>query len=265
MPEPLTEGAGPAAAPRRLPAALLGVIFAIGAVTARADEALPDRLYFAMNAPDRPQGDYFRDGDRRPIDVLTYLEVDRGMTALDLMAGTGYYTEMLSAAVGPEGRVYSHNDVMSLRRRHGAIQRAMDRRLAGNRLPNVQIWAKDVDDLELDEQVDVATFMLNMHDLYIFGGEQKVLDALAAVMRALKPGGILGVVDHVGGAGYGDGILHRIDPAIASDLVSRAGFILVGSSDLLANPEDGHMLNVYEPAIRGRTDRFILKAMKPNF
>jgi predicted methyltransferase len=237
----------------------------LGPAAATADAELPQRVFFAMNAPDRPQGDYFRDGDRRPIEVLTYLELERGMTVLDLMAGTGYYTEILSAAVGPEGRVYSHNDVMALRQRHGAIQRAMDRRLAANRLPNAQIWDKDITDLKLDGTIDAATLVLNLHDLYGFGGEEKVLAALAGVMRALKPGGILGVVDHAGAAGADNGYLHRIDPAVAAELLSKAGFIIVGSSDLLANPLDDHTLHVYDPAIRGRTDRFIIKAMKPNF
>lgn len=236
----------------------------LGPSTAAADAELPQRVFFAMNAPDRPQGDYFRDSDRRPVEVLSYLELERGMTVLDLMAGTGYYTEMLSAAVGPEGRVYSQNDVMALRRRHGAIQRAMDRRLAANRLPNVQIWEKDITDLDLDETVDAALLVLNLHDLHTFGGEEKVLAALAGVMRALKPGGILGVVDHAGAAGADNAQLHRIDPAVAADLLSKAGYVIVGSSDLLANPLDDHTLHVYDPAIRGRTDRFLIKAMKPN-
>jgi predicted methyltransferase len=230
-----------------------------------ADEQLQVRVYFAMNSPDRPETDYQKDFDRRPIEVMEFFGIDSGMTVLELMAGTGYYTEMLSAAVNYTGKVYAQNDIMAMRMRYGAVEKAIRKRLAGNRLPNVELWSRKITDLRLDEEVDAATLILNLHDLYIFGGEEGALNALASIMQALKPGGILGIVDHVGAPDQENKYLHRIDPVIVEELLYRAGFIVTGRSDILGNPGDDHSLHVFDPGIRGKTDRMVIRAIKPNY
>ncbi len=240
---------------------LLAVVLLVATAT-RADPDLQQRLYSAMNAPDRLQSDIFRDEGRKPAEVLEFLGASEGMTVLDLMAGPGYYTELLSAAVGSTGKVYSQNDVMELRMRYGAIQKLLNQRLSNNRLPNVELWIHPADKLELTDQIDLATLMLNMHDLYIFGGEPQVMATLGSIRQALKPGGILGVEDHVGNPGDNNK-LHRIDPTVAEALLVRAGFVIVEKSLVLNNPVDDHTLHVFDPAIRGMTDRFVIKAMKP--
>lgn len=239
---------------------LAGVLLVVTAT--RADPALQQRLYSAMNTPDRLQSDIFRDEGRKPTEVLEFLGATEGMTVLDLMAGPGYYTELLSAAVGSTGKVYSQNDVMELRMRYGAIQKLLNQRLSNNRLPNVELWIHPADKLELTDQIDLATLMLNLHDLYIFGGEPQVMATLGSIRQALKPGGILGVEDHVGNPGDNNK-LHRIDPTVAEELLVRAGFVIVEKSLVLNNPVDDHTLHVFDPAIRGMTDRFVIKAMKP--
>lgn len=244
---------------------LLACLLAISApvTVLAADPALQQRLYFAMNAPDRPDQDTARDIYRKPVEVLEFFGVEAGMVVLDLMAGTGYFTEMLSAGVGPQGKVYAHNDLMALRMRNGGLQKAMDARLSGKRLPNTQMWTTKITELGLNREIDLATLILNLHDLNLYGGAQEVAAALASIMNALKPGGILGVIDHAGNPGPASSRLHRIDPGLAEDLLERAGFIIIDRSSLLANPADDRSLHVFDPAIRGRTDQFIIKAMKP--
>ncbi len=86
------------------------------------------------------------------------------------------------------------------------------------------------------------------------------------VFDDLKPGGIYLILDHSAEAGSGGrdtGTLHRIDPAIVKKEVLAAGFIFVGSSDLLSRPGDNHALKVFDPTVRGKTDQFILKFRKP--
>ena len=83
----------------------------------------------------------------------------------------------------------------------------------------------------------------------------------------MKPGAVIGIIDHVAAAG-GDTRqivekLHRIDPAIVRADFEKAGFVLEESSDLLRNPDDDHSLLVFDPKIRGKTDRFMFRFRKP--
>ena len=244
---------------------LLFWLGAISPASGQSDERLQTRIYYAINDPGRPQEDSERDFDRRPIEVMDFLGISEGMTVLELMAGRGYYTEILSAAVGTSGEVYAHNELMAMRMRYGAYEKSMYKRLANGRLNNVKLWIEDLDDLQLDGIADAATLILKLHDLYIYGGEKKAVSALNNIMTALKPGGILGIVDHIGSPEIDNTYLHRIDPVIVDELLFRAGFIVTGRSDVLSNPNDDHSLHVFDPAIKGQTDRLIIRAIKPNY
>jgi predicted methyltransferase len=84
--------------------------------------------------------------------------------------------------------------------------------------------------------------------------------------KALKPGGVYIVVDHVAETGSGmrdTDTLHRIDPDTVRSQVTAAGFEFVGESDVLRNPADTHAIKVFDPSIRGHTDQFAFKFRKP--
>jgi len=86
------------------------------------------------------------------------------------------------------------------------------------------------------------------------------------VFAALKPGGVYVVLDHADAAGTGlkdTDTLHRIDEAAVKAEVLTAGFVLDGESSILANPADDHTKMVFDPAIRGKTDQFLLRFKKP--
>jgi predicted methyltransferase len=89
---------------------------------------------------------------------------------------------------------------------------------------------------------------------------------LQRLYNAMKPGGIVGVVDHVAAAGaeprQSVEKLHRIDPAIIRADFEKAGFVLEGQSEMLRNPADDHTLSVFDKAVRGKTDRAIFKFRK---
>ena len=105
----------------------------------------------------------------------------------------------------------------------------------------------------------------NYHDLHNISG----LDLGAvnkSIFDALKPGAVYIVLDHVAEASSGfrdTSTLHRIDPEAVKTEVEAAGFKLVAQSDLLRNPADPHTAKVFDPAIRGKTDQFVLKFQKP--
>jgi predicted methyltransferase len=186
------------------------------------------------------------------------------MTVIDLIAAGGYYTEVLSVAVGPEGKVYAQNSDYVLKMRDGANEKALSARLAGGRLANVERLDREVAELGLPAgSVDGAITALNFHDVYNSRGQEASVAFLKAVYAALKPGGVLGVIDHVGEADADNKELHRIEEARAVAAARAAGFQLKAQADLLRNPADDHSKNVFDPSIRGKTDRFVLLLRKP--
>ena len=222
-------------------------------------------LAAALASGDRAAEDRARDAGRKPAEVVAFLGIGSGMTVMDLIAAGGYYTELLSLAVGPTGRVYAQNPPRVLQFRDGANEKALSARLADGRLPNVE----RVDQADpgatgiAPGSLDAAITALNFHDLYNGdGGPEAASGFLAGVRALLKPGGVLGLIDHVGDPEQDNASLHRLDVAAARPILEAAGFE-IESSDLLRNAEDDHMMRVFDPAIRGRTDRVLYRLTKP--
>ncbi|MBW2280718.1 MAG: class I SAM-dependent methyltransferase [Deltaproteobacteria bacterium] len=220
-------------------------------------------LASALASPARAETDRARDAGRRPAEVVAFLGIEPGMTVMDVIAAGGYYTEVLSLAVGPKGRVYAQNPPIVLQFRDGANDKAMTGRLAKARLPNVVRLDQPLAEIELgDNSLDAAITALNFHDVYNRDSEA-VAALLASLRRLLRPGGVLGLIDHVGAAGADNKKLHRIPPADAIAAAKSAGFT-VEETDLLRNPEDDGSRSVFDPAIRGKTDRFLLRLRSPD-
>jgi predicted methyltransferase len=201
--------------------------------------------------------------------VLAFLGVAPGMTVLDVNAAAGWYAEILASAVGPTGRVIAHNHPGA---RATLPATAFEARYGGNRLPNVeQVFARH-DELHLPPgSVDVVLLSLVYHDLYwhddaVDWGPVDRPALLASLRNALKPGGIAGVIDHCA-LPRSDPLesvvtLHRIDPAVVRGDFVTAGFEPAGESDVLRNRADDHSLSVFDAAVAGRTDRFVLRFRK---
>mgnify|MGYP002622427475 CR=1 FL=1 len=217
-----------------------------------------------LEAASRSEEDRARDTGRKPAEVLAFLGIEPGMDVIDLMAAGGWYSEVLSAAVGPDGSVAAHNPPWMLAFRDGFYGNALDERLAGNRLPNVTRVDLEFASIGADgTQYDAALSALNFHDAYYLVSPEAAATLLSSVYAALKPGGVFGVIDHAGNPDGDNRSLHRIDKAIVVRLAEEAGFVIDGDSDLLANPADDHTVGVFSEGIRGNTDRFLLKLRKP--
>lgn len=212
----------------------------------------------------RPAADRKRDIARKPTQMLMFAGLEPGMTVLDINSSEGYYTEILSRAVGRTGRVIAHNDPTF---RTHIVQERFDTRFKPDRLINVEHLnsASDVA-VELEPaSVDLAVMALAMHDYYVRnslrgGMAADVPAVLAAFHRAIKPGGKLLVIDHVGPTGgtFDDwNRLHRIAPGAAQAALETAGFELVATSDMLANPDDDPGASPFRDGFRGHTDRFV--------
>ncbi|MBC52878.1 MAG: SAM-dependent methyltransferase [Gammaproteobacteria bacterium] len=240
----------------------LASIFAAAMLLVASAHAIDEAgLTAALNSPDRPEEDKARDAARQPVEVLSFLGLEEGMTAMDIMASGGWYTEVLSHAVGPEGTVLMQNSPRSLGMRN--TEAAVQARLADNRLPNVQRVNADMSDLGIEPgTVDFALTALNFHDLY--NSDPEAAQAmLLAVKETLKPGGILGIIDHRGNDGADNAALHRITQEEIEQALFDAGYESVAASDLLAAEDDPRTSGPFDPSLGRNTDRILLRAYNP--
>jgi predicted methyltransferase len=213
----------------------------------------------ALSSPERSAENKARDAARKPVEVVQFLGIEDGMTVLDVIAAGGWYTEVLSAAVGPTGKVYSQNPAFFLSRA-GFVEAEAARH---ERLGNVEAIHGEIADAGVDGEVDAAITNQNLHDIYNGGGEAGAMPLIESVYAALKPGGVFGVMDHRGVAGQPNADLHRMEVEAARNLLTAAGFEIEAESDTLANPADDHTKGPGDDSLGGISDRFLIKARKP--
>lgn len=217
---------------------------------------------------DRPAADYEQYEVRKSKEVLAFTGILPGMTVVDLEAGGGTYTELFSRVAGDSGKVYMQNPPAFDAFLGDAVAKRVDGRLA-----NVTPVRAPFDDLSAipDASADLVTWLLGPHELWYTpeGAEPGDLGdpetAFAEIARVTKPGGQFIALDHmapVGAPATTGGETHRIDKAIIIAMAEANGFTLVEESDLLANAEDDGSLNVFDPSIRRKTNRFLLKFTK---
>lgn len=212
----------------------------------------------ALAAPDRPEADRALDPARRPAQLLAFSRVARGEKVMDVGAGGGYFTWLLSSMVGPRGQVVAQDAPVYVR--NVAAQR--ERLLAAR--PNVQGSVVPFEDIDGEAGTfDLVTVVLMYHDIVRLGDRQKMN---RQILRLLKPGGRVLVVDHAAPRGSGlrdTPTLHRIDPDQVRQDFEAAGLRLIATSSLLANPADDMTLPPFDPKFRWRTNQFVLLFDKP--
>jgi predicted methyltransferase len=229
--------------------------------------SIPGNITAAIADGNRPDADKQRDADRKPGEVLAFTGVKTGAQVAELLPGGGYFTRIISKAVGSSGHVYAlvparspdaAADVADFAARVKAL--AADPNYA-----NVSVVVEPFSQLGVPSPVDLMWTSQNYHDLHNLPGlDVGVFNKM--VFDDLKPGGIYLVLDHAAEAGSGERdtkTLHRIDPETVKKEVLAAGFEFVGSSNLLAQAGDSHSVKVFDPTVRGKTDQFILKFRKP--
>ncbi len=212
----------------------------------------------------RAETDRVRDAGRKPADVIAFLGIEPGMNVIDVIAAGGYYTEVLSLAVGPEGHVAAQNPAFVLEIRDGVNEKALSARLADERLGNVSRLDKEVDEISPDDgPFDAAITALNFHDIYYNRGEEGAVKMMRVIYAAMKPGGVFGIIDHHGAQGNDNKALHRALKKDAIRTAEAAGFVLEGESGLLHMHGDDMTQSVFTEGLRGKTHRFLLKLRKP--
>ena len=212
----------------------------------------------------RPAADTERDARRHPAETLAFARIEPGDRVADIFPGTGYWTRLFAVAVGDQGRVYP-----TIRPDGVAGEYETPVLDVAAQYPNAVMTRTPYDALAFAEPLDVIFTAQNYHDMALTAyalGDRAAMNRTA--FAALKPGGLYIVIDHSAPDGApvatdAATTVHRIDQAAVRREVEAAGFVFDGEADFLRNPEDARTANVFDPAIRGRTDQFVMRFRKP--
>ena len=202
-------------------------------------------------------------------ELIQFARVDAGSTVIDVYPGDGDWTRRFSDVVGPEGRVYSFVPAEVAHFKNDPVGRMRTLAKEPGR-ENVEVVSVDLVAMpEATQSVDVLWLHLFYHDLHtplMQANGATAAQFNRAVYERLKPGGSYVIVDHATAAGAGTNdapSLHRIEPASVRKEVEAAGFVLDAESSMLANKDDAHSIKVFDPSIKGETDRFVYRFVKP--
>ena len=240
----------------------------LAAMPATANAAPAGGVAAAVASPDRKADNVKLDAGRKPAAVLQYLGLKPGMKVLDLFGANGYWAEIMVPVIGPKG----HDTIWTPAQFFNDKAKTYTSGFAAKH-PNVTFITSPFEAPDLPRNyADFVILNDNYHDTYWQNDKYKIpkMDPnafLNAVYASMKPGAVIGVIDHI--ANKNDDAratvekFHRIDPEVVKADFKRAGFVMVGSSDLLRNPADDHSLLVFDPKVAGHTDRFIFKFKKP--
>ncbi|MGB5334142.1 MAG: hypothetical protein WBN07_00865 [Woeseiaceae bacterium] len=251
----------------KLPRCLVAAAFML-AVLPTAYAAGEGAIEEALASPVRTDADRERDKRDKPLEVLEFAGFGKGMLIADVFGGGGYYSEILSVVVGDQGEVLLVNNAPY----DTYIKAELTARLANDRLANVRYLLVSNEALGLgSDRLDGALIIMSYHDLFYDDPDNNWPDVghdqfIDQIVSALKPGGRLLIVDHAAKPGTGGDDtqrLHRIDEQFAKAELTRRGLVFVGSMQGLRNPEDDRSISVFDPAIRGKSDRFVHLYKKP--
>ncbi|WP_420139490.1 methyltransferase [Sphingomonas sp.] len=201
--------------------------------------------------------------------LIDFARAGAGATVIDVYPGGGGWTRIFSDVVGSAGQVYSFvpAEVAHFENDPVGLMRALASEQGRENVHPVSANLVAMSDVAMP--ADVVWMHLFYHDLHTPLIQSKGATANAfnrAVYAALKPGGRYVIVDHAAASGSGTSdtqTLHRIDPQVVVDEVQAAGFLLEAQGDMLANRDDGHKLRVFDSTIKGKTDRFAYRFIKP--
>lgn len=237
---------------------------AVPGIMLRAEPAISatsPHILAAVSDTRRPEADTARDALRHPADIMAFTQVRAGQRIADVGPGGGYYTRLFSVAVGEQGRVFAVD-------RPGTAERPRPMAAIAPTYPNITHLTDGYAGWNAGEPLDAIFISQIYHDFHL---QQLNIDVAALnrqMFAALKPGGVLLIIDHSAPAGApvgtdGATASHRIDQAQVVRELSAAGFVFEEESQTLRNPADDRSLRVFEGDIRGHTDQFVLRFRRP--
>ena len=207
-------------------ASLLAASVATCAAVA-ADQPAGSGYQAAVASPIRTAEDHKDDAKRKPAEFLAFAQVKPGMKALDIASGGGATAALLTAAVGQKGEVWAQNAKPNAK---------LQERVGNATLPNLHAIVADFNDPvpKGTPPLDLVTINMSYHDIANTPADRAAMNK--RLYEALKPGGVLVIVDNAAKKGAGLSAtksLHRIDEDTVVEEVTKAGFKVDGRSDYL--------------------------------
>jgi predicted methyltransferase len=247
----------------------MAISLAIGlAAVSSGAAAAPAEIAAAVAAPGRTPDNVKLDEGRKPVEVLSFFGLRKGMRVIDMFGANKYWAEIMAPVVGPKGKVvvWQPTQFLNDERKNAFAEFA-------KRQKNVSLISSPMEAPALGTNAyDFMIMNLDYHDVYWENPERKIVRMdpdqwLKVLYAAMKPGATVGIIDHVALPNADTRAtvakLHRIDPEVVKADFQRAGFVLVGVRNFLRNPADDHSLIVFDPKIRGKTDRVVYRFRKP--
>ena len=240
---------------------VLATIATAAALAVPAAE-IDDKVNAALASDIRTDAERARDANRRPLQTLNFFGLSDDMQVLELFPGAGWYTKILAPVLAENGRlavsIFTQN-VAAV-----ADEAGWDIDVIANDgyVPVEGTQRFTMTGMDFGEgRFDMALTFRNMHN---FTDDGRTM-MNAAVFRALKPGGLYGVVDHTRRHMQGDTDENwrREDPVRTIKEVQAAGFEFVDYSDLHYRPDDELRYEVGRRSVTGNTDRFTLLFRRP--
>ena len=251
---------------RKIFSMMAATVLALAAVPAWAEPA--NVAAAVANTSARSEANLKLDEGRKPAELLSFLGLDRGARVIDMFGANRYWAEIIAPAIGPEGQLIVWQPTQFMNDKRKAEFGDFAGKAGNAALITTPFEAPMIG----SNAYDFMIMNLDYHDVYWENTERKIarMDPpawLARLYAAMRPGAVVGIVDHAANPG-GDTRevvekLHRIDPAVVRADFERAGFVLEAESQMLRNPADDRSLNVFDDKIRGKTDRFVFKFRKP--
>ncbi|MEO8019508.1 MAG: methyltransferase domain-containing protein [Pseudomonadota bacterium] len=238
------------------------LISALLVLAAPAFPADPTAIEASVAEPSRTDKDRERDARDKPAEVMAFAGVKPGMTVVDMFAGGGYYTELLAGAVGPTGKVLSVNNVPYAQYGKDGIKA----RFTEGRLKNVDQRLVEMSYINFPpKSVDLIVICMSYHDAFWVDEKEgwpeiNTAGFIDSMRRMLKPGGKLLIIDHNAPAGTGTEMVakaHRLNEDFVKKSLTSRGFALEKTYDGLRNKDDQLDKLVFDPAVRGKTDRYV--------
>jgi predicted methyltransferase len=223
------------------------------------------QVFDALAGDIRTEAGRERDSNRKPVQTLEYFRLRNDWTVVELFPGGGWYTKILGPVLAENGKLYvslGTEGIADQLEEMGLDKVGVTGGTSLSQRTDLPGYVYDLGEVDLGvTDVDLVVTFRNLHNM----NYESRANTNKAVFKALKPGGIYGVVDHT--RRHMEPTTpenwRRMDPLMIVKEALDAGFELIGYSRLHYRPDDELEYDTTRASVRQNSDRFTIKFLKP--